>query len=184
MQTTAGMPYKDPNRQAEYFAEYRSNRRLHYVELSARWRRKNPKRWEETQRNYRENNRESINQKARDRYARDPKHVLLINTRSIKKNPHLAVSKTARRRARMSGPEQPAVAAFIKSVRRKKRVICYWCKSELSGNNAHIDHILALALGGRHTIENICVSCADCNLKKHAKPVSALNIEGQQFLSL
>lgn len=45
--------------------------------------------------------------------------------------------------------------------------ICFWCDSHT--DLIHIDHIYPLAKGGEHTINNLCVSCPDCNMRKGAK---------------
>lgn len=46
---------------------------------------------------------------------------------------------------------------------------CFYCQCDLSIVKAHIDHFTPLSKGGRHTISNLVVSCATCNLRKGAK---------------
>ena len=46
---------------------------------------------------------------------------------------------------------------------------CYMCDcdlTQLKKRNIHLDHILPLAKGGKHVIENVAWSCASCNLTK------------------
>lgn len=43
---------------------------------------------------------------------------------------------------------------------------CYWCGVALGGR-WHVDHVLALALGGLNVAENICVACPSCNSRKN-----------------
>jgi len=47
--------------------------------------------------------------------------------------------------------------------------VCYWCGVSLKGKKVHIDHYVPLSKGGEHTLSNLVVSCASCNLSKHAK---------------
>lgn len=55
---------------------------------------------------------------------------------------------------------------------------CWWCKKKV-GKKYHVDHIFALARGGTNGPENICISCPNCNQRKHAK--SPLEFAGRLF---
>ena len=49
---------------------------------------------------------------------------------------------------------------------------CYYCGRLLYSsfdNDIHIDHMTPISRGGSNEISNIALSCATCNLKKHAK---------------
>jgi 5-methylcytosine-specific restriction endonuclease McrA len=46
---------------------------------------------------------------------------------------------------------------------------CAYCSTPLTSENTHIDHIHPLSKGGSHSIDNVVLSCKDCNLKKNAK---------------
>ena len=41
--------------------------------------------------------------------------------------------------------------------------------AKIDKKDYHIDHIMPLSKGGRHTISNLVVSCPTCNLQKNAK---------------
>jgi 5-methylcytosine-specific restriction endonuclease McrA len=41
---------------------------------------------------------------------------------------------------------------------------CFWCHEKL--DKLHVDHIIPLTKGGRHSIGNIVISCPKCNLIK------------------
>ncbi len=73
---------------------------------------------------------------------------------------------------------------FIKSVRAKGCFLCYYCDHFFSIGDLHFDHIVPLSKGGSHSVENLCTSCAGCNLSKHNKPVQAWIRIGQQLLNL
>lgn len=83
------------------------------------------------------------------------------------KNPHIRTAKNNRRRARMLGVATDAGAeAFIKLVRSKRRIPCYYCGKVISGRDAHIDHIQAVSKDGNHVSSNLCASCEFCNCSK------------------
>lgn len=43
---------------------------------------------------------------------------------------------------------------------------CYWCGTSIK-KSFHIDHYVPLSKGGTNAIENIVISCPQCNMKKH-----------------
>ncbi len=45
---------------------------------------------------------------------------------------------------------------------------CHMCKRKCSGANLHIDHVIPLSRSGTHTLENLRVACATCNMSKRA----------------
>jgi hypothetical protein len=46
---------------------------------------------------------------------------------------------------------------------------CMYCKTPISFNTCHIDHINALVKGGEHYLYNIALTCSLCNLTKNAR---------------
>lgn len=76
------------------------------------------------------------------------------------------------------------IKAWVAHVKSKRAAICYYCQTSVSTAAIHFDHIVPLSKGGPHTVENLCVSCASCNLRKQAKSVTAWMRVGQQVLSL
>ncbi len=58
--------------------------------------------------------------------------------------------------------------------------VCYWCNCNLKKAKIHIDHYIPLSRGGEHTLGNLVVSCATCNIKKNAKdPIEFANSIGK-----
>ena len=58
----------------------------------------------------------------------------------------------------------------VKDINRllsRQRHECFWCGIKL--NEYHIDHVIPLAKGGRHSIGNIVCACKKCNHSKLAK---------------
>jgi hypothetical protein len=46
---------------------------------------------------------------------------------------------------------------------------CYWCNCKLEKDDTHLDHFYPLSKGGKHTINNLVLSCSSCNLSKATK---------------
>lgn len=186
------MPHKDYKTHLEYQHQYNLRRR-------------------EKDREYRRANRDRINalrnaRKRRWRQAGKPptpkRPVRLLskpkpgmialwtrNWRTANPERTKAINRRAwhRRRARLLGApngNNGSTELFISAVRGKRFVNCYYCNKRVSGKSAHIDHIIALAKGGAHSIENLCATCPACNLSKGAKPIEDWMRLGQQILAL
>lgn len=91
-----------------------------------------------------------------------------------------------RRAARTkSTPEEiERIRVWMSDIRSKPFVRCHWCGTKISGRKIHFDHIVALHLGGLHTISNLCAACPDCNHHKSARTIADWICQGQTFLNL
>ena len=74
-------------------------------------------------------------------------------------------AREERRRARKMAAGVYLVTA--KDIRRLLAQPCAYCGAK----SEHIDHVLPLARGGRHSIGNLAPACAKCNQTKHSKTV-------------
>ena len=95
-------------------------------------------------------------------------------------NPHVHKAAKARRKARLYSAAVGNVlliAKWEKSWKSKRTVICFWCGNRFNPKACHTDHISPISKGGPHAVENLCISCAPCNLSKQAKTVSEWNAE-------
>lgn len=91
----------------------------------------------------------------------------------------------SRRAAKLQVTHNPkSIEIFIKGTREKKSVTCYYCDKGLPGKSVHFDHVIPLSKGGPHSVENLCVSCPNCNQSKLNKPIQEWMRLGQQILSL
>jgi 5-methylcytosine-specific restriction endonuclease McrA len=73
---------------------------------------------------------------------------------------------------------------WMGSVLSKPFAKCYYCDKKISTRGIHFDHIIPLIEGGQHSVENLCVSCPECNLSKSRKPITIWAKPGQQILAL
>lgn len=97
-----------------------------------------------------------------------------------------SVSVVKRRRKTAECPlhEVAVINAWMKEVRSKEFARCYWCGTKVRGSDIHFDHVTPLSKGGTHSIGNLCASCSECNLTKHARLVTDWVANGQYFLNV
>ena len=54
-------------------------------------------------------------------------------------------------------------ALKITLAKNRTHVKCCFCKREITINNATLEHITPLAFGGDWSIDNLALSCGECN---------------------
>ncbi len=103
-----------------------------------------------------------------------------------KAHPEAGRLKRGRRKAAMNCSKQESknIREWARRLASKTWVRCYWCGDRVRFSECHLDHIIALAKGGHHGLDNLCVSCAPCNLSKAAKKFDEWKREGQAILGL
>ncbi len=130
-----------------------------------------------TRKYYRENKAESLEYQRQYRIA----NRAAISARQkvyAKENPDIISRNGRLRYIRKKGVaigNTGTIAGWERFWRKQKRVSCYWCGLRVAGKKAHMDHIIALAKGGSHSIENLCISCSNCNQRKNAKTLEQWN---------
>lgn len=78
----------------------------------------------------------------------------------------------AARRARKAGTAtgcRRAYAVFVRWVRTEPSIPCRWCRADTAPAARHIDHVVPLSRGGADAVDNLCVACPTCNLRKGSK---------------
>lgn len=79
-----------------------------------------------------------------------------------------------KRRAKMLLAESSLKSNEVLDLYREMEGRCGYCGipvSLLVEGDVHLDHMNPLSRGGSDTIDNVIISCADCNLAKHDKTV-------------
>ena len=134
---------------------------------SATYRTKHPEKVKATQARYRERNREQrrITQKLR---RGNPEAKMKHRLESSKRR---AIAKNQSTKA-----DFKLIAKWCAQWSKGKAGKCYWCKSIEKTSVLHMDHIVALSVGGSHIISNLCLSCAPCNHRKGAKTIDQWNL--------
>ncbi len=101
-----------------------------------------------------------------------------------KLNPSKILNQCAKRRAKMSGhvAHSEMIQALYLFASTKAKKTCYYCKNIFTCP-VHVDHVIPLAKGGLHVIENLCFACPSCNLAKGSKLPEQM-IQSQKILTL
>lgn len=144
--------------------EYARNKEAE-LESSRKWKKENPDRNKAISQRWQEANREKMKEVHRQWYDA---------------HPHKGSEYVAKRRSRMVG-------AIVKDVDlefiwHRDKGVCYLCGKAidlaLSRNHPlglHYDHVIPLARGGAHSVDNIRPTHARCNLRKKTKLVAEIN---------
>jgi 5-methylcytosine-specific restriction endonuclease McrA len=135
---------------------------------------------------WRQRNREKDRQRFRAYIKAHPDKLREYRRRWAQKSKlaHRAINALRRTQKVCDESQKPLVQKFYALVRSKPYVKCYWCGEKISGSEIHVDHVIALAKGGNHAIENLAASCAPCNQSKNAKLPHEWAKHPQMFFTL
>lgn len=67
-----------------------------------------------------------------------------------------------------SDEERAAIKAWRNHWRTMRAVLCHWCRQIFAPSECHADHVIPLSRGGLHSLGNLVIACALCNLRKSA----------------
>ncbi len=125
---------------------------------SSQWNKDNPERAREAGRRFYQNHADQLREKKR---------------RYLAEHPEVKRAKNHRRRARTAGAAGSYSTDDLAAIRaaqtdKQGRLRCWWCGKPIKGT-PHLDHKIALAVGGSNDAGNLCYSCAPCNQSKSVK---------------
>ena len=204
------MPYKDPEKQREYFRKwYEANRERKLTNTKA-WYEANRERYEETKKAWREANRERRAAKQRDYYEANREHcaastkawreanreryaatqkawyeanrerAAITDKAWRKANPELAAEKKRRRRAKKKN-----ATVFLTAKEKQTMLVMERTRKRLqkkTGREHAIDHIVPLDHGGIHHPCNLQVLDKSTNSSKNNKITpEALALVGENY---
>lgn len=155
-------------------------------ESTYKWREKNRERFDANLAKYRKEHQAELSAYRQRQRLLHPEREKKVRAAWVAKNKGRLNADSNLRRIRTKGAHvenKALIKSFYVAVKSRKTNTCYYCRTRFTGM-AEIDHILPLAKGGQHKIENLCVSCQKCNRSKKDKLVSAWKRDGQQVLSL
>ena len=99
------------------------------------------------------------------RYREENAEKVAATNRAWKKvNPQSKANSRVQRRAQAIDKIQPGDLVRLMN---RQRGLCYYCGEKLV--TKHLEHVVPLSRGGRHTIGNVVYACARCNLSKGTK---------------
>lgn len=145
---------------------------------ATQWRAKNPAKWRARCRAYYAKNVVKLRAVMR---ASAKKHA--AQRRAYRKaHPEYSRASCHSRRAKKYGSplsDRKAITQWERAWRKKKKVRCNWCGGSFSPKDCHTDHVTPLKVG-EHSLRNVCISCAPCNLKKKDKLIEEWNTHLEQ----
>lgn len=180
-------PY-DPIKAAEYRREYRqrphviaARKREHQeyyaknkdavLEKNRLWNKNNPEALKLQQRAYAESHRDLLNARRRGYGATEKGKASAIDWR--RRNYWRTRFYEQLKRAREVKAEIVSITSlrvYYHQVFTRESEVCQYCRGSFAIKDITIDHKQPHALGGKHEVSNLAVSCLDCNLKKGIKP--------------
>lgn len=90
------------------------------------------------------------------------KHNYYLNNKELYRNYH------RNRRAYKCNKNNKVTNNIIKELLLFQDYKCLYCNCDIT-NGYHLDHIIPLSKNGDNSINNLCISCATCNLRKGSK---------------
>lgn len=136
-------------------------KRAHYARnkaaicaATAEWRRRNKRKYNAAKTRWNRKNLEKVRQCKREWNKRNPE--------SLRVNKH-------NRRAREYGRGERLSVGLRARLLEEQNHRCAVCPADLRKTKSHMDHIVALARGGRNNDANIQLLCPSCNFSKQAK---------------
>jgi 5-methylcytosine-specific restriction endonuclease McrA len=136
--------------------------------IAKKWRADNPELNREMKHRWYLSHKEHVNQKLYAWRKKNRKRWLAVNC-----------TKESRRRARKrSGlADDAGITEFYLQVATADFVRCHLCNRKIAKGNRAVDHIIPLAGGGSHSLENLAPAHRKCNHRKHAMmPQRALKL--------
>lgn len=139
------------------------------IEKVKRWAEENKERRKELWERWAEENKEILKEKDKRNYHENKERYKELNKKWVKEHPEQIKIIKHRRRARLNNNGGSVTAEEIIELKKESRGFCIGWKRELHFvglDKLEIDHILALAKGGKNSIENIQLLCKSCNSSK------------------
>lgn len=176
---------EDKEKRRQYLKQYNIDNKDRLAKWKAAYHQKHKAKHREQGRRWASNNREKIRVAGRAYALKTKARKSEVNKVWKKKNADKVLEYSHRRRTKMyNGTVDGTALAFIKFVRSKESIPCYYCGKVISGKRAHIDHVIAVARQGNHSSQNLCASCSDCNFRKNDKLPSEIHFLPQPLLNL
>jgi 5-methylcytosine-specific restriction endonuclease McrA len=161
----ADKKYREANKEqiADRTKIWRSQNQEELSAKSAAYRAKNKDKKALTDKLWALNNKDKVNANSRRWRQNNPEKAREVAKQSRARNLETQRNKTARRRALAQSNGSFLVTKL--EILAMLRAGCFYCGALAE----HIDHIIPISRGGRHSIGNLTGACASCNLSKGSK---------------
>jgi len=144
---------------------------------------KHPDEARERSAQYYERNKDEVNRRAREWAKRNPEKQRAsvqawrdthpdYGHRYMQAHKAEYAAWSAARRARIADAtvgDVSAIREIYRRAREEEAVRCHLCGGLIPIGQRHVDHIVPLSRGGQHSVRNLEIACAECNLRKHTK---------------
>lgn len=180
------MPYKDPILKKAYLDRTREKKRqrdreyaaAHREENKARakaWWEANKERAKESNKKWRLANPERFNTFRKNWAIRNKEKNAIIQRKYITSlEGKMSKAQRAHKRRVLVADGATITTKELQEMRRSAKS-CHYCGSE--NNPLTVDHVVAIANGGKHQRENIVFACRSCNCKKSTKDANTFAME-------
>jgi len=154
------------------------NNREKHNKKCAEWAKNHPEKGRARSAIYWQKNRAFILQKDKEKREKDPAKYVQMARNYAKKYPDKVNARNAARRAKRKNQAGIVSTNIIEKLKELQQNKCPCCKKPL-GDNYHLDHIVPLALGGKHDDSNLQLLIANCNQQKYNKhPIDFMQERG------
>jgi len=158
--------YQEQNREriSAHHAEYRKQNAEHLREMRQQWLAANPEKNRDAKRRSYEAKRAEYKARTRRNALDNPERTRSYNRAWKNRNP----AKVQELRMRYNAQKVAATIETVdyEAIYRRDKGICHICLNPVPKSRLHFDHVIPLSKGGPHSMENIKVSHARCNVKK------------------
>ena len=159
---------------SEHMKEYGRKRYWENPEHHRKIRRKsnvtNAESIKEARKIYYQNNKDKILEKDKEYYQRNKSAINKRNNEYYQRNKDLFKIKAINRKKRVKYISDGTIKLeSLNKMYEEQNHKCAYCGCDLEENQKHLDHILPISRGGKHTIKNVHWTCAECNLSKGNK---------------
>jgi 5-methylcytosine-specific restriction endonuclease McrA len=129
------------------------------------WRLENKELKSARDKKWQQENKAKVNANGKLWRTRHPEKAAQVAKNYRSANPEAGRLKASRRRAK-----KVANGVFLIKQSEAQKLLsmpCFYC----GAGSEHLDHVIPIAKGGRHSIGNLVQSCQTCNLSKNAKTI-------------
>lgn len=149
----------------------------------AEWKNNNREHHNKTSREYHNKNRERVLKRNKEYYLKNKERILKRIQEWFNSEKGKISKRNTHYKRKLAMKNGISTLEILKHTSNIKN--CYWCNCKIDKtikNGFHIDHYIPLSKGGTHTLENIVISCPNCNILKSNKDPYKFALEKGRLL--